>query len=53
MEFLLCVVESFAGVADLMVESPISILCRMIDIVVKKDCVLLGLYVVKGVVVMR
>jgi len=42
-------VESFVGVVDLMVESPISILCGKIDVVVaKKDYVL-----VKGMVAKR
>jgi hypothetical protein len=46
-------VESFVGVADLMVESQISILCGKIDdVVVKKDYVLLSPHVVKGMVAM-
>ena len=45
--------ESFVGVADLMVENPSSILCGKIDdVVVKKDYVLLGLHVVKDMVAM-
>ena len=51
LEYQLCAAESFAGVADLMIESSISILCGKTGVVVvKKDYVLIDQHAVKGMV---
>lgn len=54
MKYQLCAAESFACVVDLMVNTPLSILCEKTDVVVvKKDYVLIDLHAVKDMISMR